>query len=99
MYCRVRPCLHLPRNASVPGLNTKESNPEISVKKGRISPCKWYYCCPVRTYTEQGKLERYWIDNYCLAGNKGCIRYQMEEKGEYHPNNMLPNGEIREDLR
>jgi len=69
------------------------------VKKGRITPCKWYYCCPIRMYTEQGKLERYWTENYCLVGNKDCTRYQMEEKGEYHPNNMLPNGEIREDLR
>jgi hypothetical protein len=69
------------------------------VKEGSHTPCKWYYCCPIRTYTEQGKLERYWIENYCLAGNKSCIRYQMEEKGEYHPSNMLPDGEIREDLR
>ena len=69
------------------------------VKKGRITPCKWYYCCPIRMYTEQGKLERYWTENYCLVGNKDCTRFQMEENDEYHPNNMLPNGEIREDLR
>lgn len=44
-----------------------------------------------------GKLERDWIENYCLIGNTRCIRYQMEEKGEYHPDNLLPNGKIRRD--
>ena len=61
--------------------------------------CKWYYCCPIKFFVEAGKLERKWIDEYCLVGNKQCIRYQMEENGEYHPNNMLPNGEIRRDLK
>ncbi|MDZ7797459.1 MAG: uracil-DNA glycosylase [Candidatus Marinimicrobia bacterium] len=45
-----------------------------------------------------GKLERYWRENYCLAGNKNCVRYKMEQQGEFHPDNMLPNGEIRKDL-
>jgi hypothetical protein len=40
----------------------------------------------------------YWIEEYCLVGNKDCVRYQLEEKGEYHPDNMLPDGEIREKL-
>jgi len=74
---------------------------ETLVKNGKIKPCKWYgyYSCPIVRYTEQEKLERYWIENYCLVSNKNCIRYQMEEKGEYHPDNMLPNGEIRGDLK
>jgi hypothetical protein len=33
------------------------------------------------------------------VGNKDCVRYQKEERGEYHPDNMLPNGEIKEDLK
>ncbi|TXT54673.1 MAG: hypothetical protein BAJALOKI2v1_750007 [Promethearchaeota archaeon] len=61
--------------------------------------CKWYYCCPIKRYVEEGKLDRYWIEEYCLVGNKDCVRYQMEEKGEFHPDYMLPNGEIREDLK
>jgi hypothetical protein len=69
------------------------------MERGKISVCKWYYICPIKRFTEQGKLERYWIENYCLVGNRDCIRYQMEEKGEYHPDNMLPNGEIRENLK
>ena len=64
-----------------------------------IKPCKWYYCCPIKEYTEKGNLERYWIENYCLVNNNECIRYQMQEKGKYHPDNLLPNGEIREDLQ
>ena len=69
------------------------------MRHGKTKPCKWYPTCPIKTFTEQGKLERTWIENYCLVGNKSCRRYQMEEKGEYHPDAMLPDGTIREDLR
>ena len=72
---------------------------EVLMSSGRIHPCKWYSCCPIKQYTDAGKLERYWIENYCLVGNKSCLRYQMEERHEHHPDNILPNGEIREDLR
>jgi hypothetical protein len=44
-------------------------------------------------------LDRKWIENYCLISNNECVRYQKEEKKEWHPDNMLPNGEIREDLK
>jgi predicted metallo-beta-lactamase superfamily hydrolase len=68
---------------------------ELLIGNRKIKPCKWYYYCPLKRYTEEGKLDRYWIENYCLVGNKDCYRYQMEENGKYHPDNMLPNGEIR----
>ncbi|MFP4037245.1 MAG: hypothetical protein ACLFUE_06970, partial [Desulfobacteraceae bacterium] len=68
------------------------------IKNKKINPCKWYYCCPIKEYTEKGKLDRFWIENYCLVNNHNCVRYQMEERGEYHPDNMLPNGEIKKDL-
>jgi hypothetical protein len=71
---------------------------EALIKNKKITPCKWYYCCPIKGYTEKGKLDRYWIENYCLVNNHNCVRYQMEERGEYHPDNMLPNGEIKKDL-
>ncbi|MHA1805519.1 MAG: uracil-DNA glycosylase [Promethearchaeota archaeon] len=61
--------------------------------------CKWYEVCPIKYFVEQGKLDRKWIEEYCLIGNKECKRYQMEESGIYHPDNMLPNGEIKEDLK
>lgn len=60
--------------------------------------CKWYPVCPLKFYYEQGKLDEIWIKNYCVADWESCIRYQMEEKGELHPNYMLPNGEVREEL-
>jgi predicted metallo-beta-lactamase superfamily hydrolase len=72
---------------------------ETLIRNGKIKPCKWYYSCPIKEFTDQGELERYWIENYCLVSNKNCLRYQMEEKGEYHPDNMLPNGKIRKDLK
>jgi len=61
--------------------------------------CKWYYCCPIKRFVDQGKLDKKWVEEYCLIGNKDCVRYQMEENWEFHPDNMLPNGDIREDLK
>ncbi|MHA1728964.1 MAG: uracil-DNA glycosylase [Promethearchaeota archaeon] len=71
-----------------------------NINKKRKKQCKWYYMCPVKYFVDSGKLERRWVEDYCLSGNnnKNCVRYQMEESGEYHPDNMLPNGKIREDL-
>jgi len=60
--------------------------------------CKWYAICPIKRFTDDGKLERYWVEHYCLVGNPACIRYQMEARYEPHPDNMLPNGEVRNDL-
>jgi hypothetical protein len=39
-----------------------------------------------------------WIEDYCLVGNRDCVRYKMEEDGIIHPNNLLPNGKIRKSL-
>ena len=52
----------------------------------------------MRRFYEEGKLEAYWVETYCFGDNTRCLRYQMEARGEPHPDNMLPNGEIREDL-
>ncbi len=60
--------------------------------------CKWYDTCPVKYFTDKGQLESFWVEHYCLGDNTGCIRYQMEENHEFHPDNMLPNGDIRKDL-
>jgi hypothetical protein len=61
--------------------------------------CKWYRVCPIKKFTDEGKLERTWIERYCLVSNKTCIRFQMEGRGEPHPDNLLPNGETRKDLK
>ena len=54
--------------------------------------CKWYDACPLRRFEMQGKLEESWIRSYCMGDFEKCVRYRMEERGEYHPDTMLPDG-------
>ncbi len=61
--------------------------------------CKWYLVCPIKRYTDQGKLDPKWVEKYCLVNNHDCVRYQKENNGEYHPDNMLPDGTIDKSLR
>ena len=61
--------------------------------------CKWFNVCPMKYYWEKGILEPKWIEQYCKGEWKNCIRYQKEEKGVYHPDNMLPNGSIDHKLK
>ncbi len=61
--------------------------------------CKWFPVCPMKRFYEQGLLNRKWIENYCQGDWSKCVRYQMEEQGEYHPDNMLPDGTIDESLK
>ena len=56
--------------------------------------CKWYPVCPVKQFYEQGKLDKKWIEQYCKRDWKNCTRYRMEEIGQYHPDNMLPDGTL-----
>lgn len=62
--------------------------------------CKWHSICPMKRFTEKGKLNHYWVDNYCIDedGYSRCVRFIMEERGEYHPDNMLPDGTIDKSL-
>jgi len=52
----------------------------------------------MKVYFEQGRLDKKWIENYCFKSWENCIRFQKEEDCVYHPDNMLPNGEIDENL-
>ena len=52
----------------------------------------------MKYYWEQGKLDSIWIENYCKSNWKECVRFYKEENGIYHPDNMLPNGEIDDRL-
>ena len=61
--------------------------------------CKWYQACPMKRFYEEGKLNKKWIELYCKGDWKSCVRYQIEERGDPHPDNMLPNGKIKEDLK
>lgn len=60
--------------------------------------CKWICCCPIVRFYQEGKLERRWIELYCKGDWESCIRYQMEERGEYHEDCMLPDGRIMREL-
>ena len=64
-----------------------------------LRDCKWYPTCPMKRFYEEGKLDRKWIELYCKGDWESCIRYQMEERGEPHPDWMLQDGSIDETLR
>ena len=64
-----------------------------------MTDCKWFPTCPLKRFYEKGLLEEKWIENYCKGDWESCKRYQMEEKGEYHSDYMLPNGRINELLK
>ncbi len=63
-----------------------------------LKQCKWYDVCPMKRFYEAGKIDRRWVELYCKGDWKSCVRYQKEERGEYHPDSMLPNGEIDEGI-
>ncbi|KQC07336.1 MAG: uracil-DNA glycosylase [Candidatus Cloacimonas sp. SDB] len=54
--------------------------------------CKWYQVCPIKFFTEQGIINPIWVEKYCFRDWEKCVRYQKEEAGIYHPDNMLPDG-------
>jgi len=63
-----------------------------------LKDCKWYPVCPMKRFYEEGKLDKKWIELYCKGDWESCVRYQMEEKGEQHPDWMLPDGTLDERL-
>jgi len=52
----------------------------------------------MKYFYEKGKLDKKWIENYCYGNWQDCVRFHKEENGIYHPDNMLPNGEVDEEL-
>ncbi len=64
-----------------------------------LAECVWYPSCPMNRYTRMGRLDRRWTELYCRGDWEVCVRYQMEERGEPHPDWMLPDGSIDEALR
>lgn len=69
------------------------------LKKTHTNECKWHRVCPMKFFYDSGKLDVKWIDAYCRGNWERCVRYQMEERGEPHSDNMLPNGITDETLR
>ena len=61
--------------------------------------CKWYCACPMKKFYKQGILDEKWIQKYCWGVWEKCVRYYMEERGEPHPDWMLPDGTLDERLK
>ena len=60
--------------------------------------CKWFAVCPMKTYYERGMLDHAWLDRYCHGDWETCVRYQLEERNEPHPDWLLPDGTLAERL-
>lgn len=56
--------------------------------------CKWYPVCPLRRLEARGLLDDKWATEYCTSEDnwKYCKRYQLEDQGAPHPDNLLPDG-------
>jgi uracil-DNA glycosylase family 4 len=67
--------------------------------KTLMAECKWFPCCPMKRFLKEGRIQKRWIDLYCKGDWKSCVRYHMEERGESHPDWMLPDGSLDESLR
>jgi uracil-DNA glycosylase family 4 len=61
--------------------------------------CKWFLCCPMKRFFEEGSIQKRWIELYCKGDWKNCVRYHMEENRAPHPDWMLPDGSLDESLR
>jgi len=66
--------------------------------KTLIVDCKWFLCCPMKKFYEEGRIQKRWIELYCKGDWKSCVRYHMEERGQSHPDWMLPDGSFDESL-
>ena len=53
----------------------------------------------MKYFYEEKRLEPKWIEKFCKGDWKRCVRYKMEEKGEYHPDCMLPDGSLDNNLK
>ena len=54
--------------------------------------CKWFDLCPMRNLERDGEINDSWKDKYCKKNYVNCKRFQMEENGIVHADNMLPDG-------
>jgi len=52
----------------------------------------------MKTFYEQGLLNKKWVENYCFSEWQKCKRFEKEEAGLFHPDNMLPDGKIDKNL-
>ncbi len=56
--------------------------------------CKWFKICPLRKLEKEERISNKWRKEYCETEDnwKNCKRYQAEEKGQHHSDNMMPDG-------
>ena len=59
----------------------------------------WFELCPIRRYHALGLLDARWIAEFCRGDWERCVRYQLEQRGEPHPDWMLPDGSLETRLR
>jgi hypothetical protein len=52
----------------------------------------------MKRFYREGKLAEHWIKRYSKGNYNRRLRAYLQEKGKYHPDNMLPNGDIDESL-
>jgi DNA polymerase len=53
----------------------------------------------MKRFLDSGWLDPRWVELYCRGDWRSCVRYAMEERGEPHPDWMLPDGELDPELR
>jgi len=91
----------LPHPASLLYNNTFKPETLAKYRKLRVllRECKWFPACPMKWFYHKGQLDGYWIEGYCKGDWERCVRYQMEEQGRFHPDNMLPDGTLDDTLQ
>jgi DNA polymerase len=101
IFSEYQKILPLPHPASILYNPSFESETIEKYKKLKklLYECKWFPSCPMKRFYEEGRLERKWIELYCKGDWSNCVRYYMEESGIYHPDWMLPDGSLNEQLK
>jgi hypothetical protein len=63
--------------------------------------CRWYNeTSGMKRAFDAGRLEKRWIDDYCLNSGTGCVRKRRyENEGYVSPDYVLPDGTIDENLK
>jgi hypothetical protein len=63
--------------------------------------CRWYdESSGVKRVSDLGLIDKKWVEEYCLAGGRGCIRKKrFEEEGYVSPDYVLPDGTISEAVK
>jgi len=90
---KVLPLYHPAAMLHGPSLEDKMKNDYRKLGVLRAD-CKWYPLCPMKFYHDRGMLDRTWIELYCKGDWERCVRYAMEQRGQAHPDWMLPDGSI-----